>query len=89
MEVTYRFKGLDLVSRVSEELTTETEVCNIVQEYQTIPKALEWGEGEGMQKGKVWRGFTNSWGKKRNENQEAKGKKQPIESRDPENSKER
>ena len=51
VEVTYRFKGLDLVSRVPEELTTETEVCNIVQEYQTIPKALEWGRG--VQKGKV------------------------------------
>ena len=38
MEVTNRFKGLDLIDRVPEELWTE--VCNIVQEavIKTIPK---------------------------------------------------
>ena len=38
MEVMNRFKGLDLVHRVPEELWTE--VCNIVQEAvtKTIPK---------------------------------------------------
>ena len=38
MEVTNRFKGLDLIDRVLEELWTE--VCNIVQEAEikTIPK---------------------------------------------------
>ena len=38
MEVTNRFKGLDLIHRVSEELWTE--VFNIVQEavIKTIPK---------------------------------------------------
>ena len=38
VEVTNRFKGLDLVDRVPEELWTE--VCNIVQEMviKTIPK---------------------------------------------------
>ena len=38
MEVTNRFKGLDLVDRVPEELWTE--VCDIVQEtgIKTIPK---------------------------------------------------
>ena len=38
MEVMNRFKGLDLVDRVPEELWTE--VCNIVQEAvtKTIPK---------------------------------------------------
>ena len=38
MEVTNRFKGLDLIDRVSEELWTE--VCDIVQEAVTkiIPK---------------------------------------------------
>ena len=38
MEVTNRFKGLDLVDRVPEELWTE--VCNTVQEAETktIPK---------------------------------------------------
>ena len=38
MEVTNRFKGLDLIERVPEELWTE--VCDIVQEavIKTIPK---------------------------------------------------
>ena len=38
MEVTNRFKGLDLIDRVSEELWTE--VCDIVQEavIKTIPR---------------------------------------------------
>ena len=38
MEVTNRFKGLDLIDRVPEELWME--VCNIVQEVviKTIPK---------------------------------------------------
>ena len=38
MGVTNRFKGLDLIDRVLEELWTE--VCNIVQEAEikTIPK---------------------------------------------------
>ena len=38
MEVTYRFKGLDLLDRVPEELWTE--VNDIVQEtgHETIPK---------------------------------------------------
>ena len=38
MEVTNRFKGLDLIDRMPEELWTE--VCDIVQEavIKTIPK---------------------------------------------------
>ena len=38
MEVTNRFKGLDLIDRVPEELWTE--VCDILQEavIKTIPK---------------------------------------------------
>ena len=38
VEVTNRFKGLDLTDRVSEELWTE--VCDIIQEavIKTIPK---------------------------------------------------
>jgi len=38
MEMTNRFKGLDLIDRVPEELWTE--VCDIVQEavIKTIPK---------------------------------------------------
>ena len=36
VEVTNRFKGLDLIDRVLEELWME--VCNIVQEAVIIPK---------------------------------------------------
>ena len=54
MEVTNRFKGLDLVDRVPEELWTE--VCSIVQEVviKTIPKKKKckkskWLSEEGLQ----------------------------------------
>ena len=83
MEVTNRFKGLDLVDR-SEELWME--VYNIVQEVviKTIPK-------KNMQEGKVvaWGGYTNGWGRKKSERQGIKGKIYPNECRVPENSKER
>ena len=47
VEVTSRFKGLDPIDRVPEELWTE--VCDVVQEagIKTIPKKKE------MQKGKM------------------------------------
>ena len=65
VQVRNRFKGLDLIDRVPEEVWTE--VCNIVQEVviKTIPPKKE------MQKGKmvVWGSLTNSW-----ERREAKGK---------------
>ena len=54
MKVTNRFKGLDLIDRVSEELWTE--VCNIVQEagIKTIPKGqkckkAKWLSEEALQ----------------------------------------
>ena len=42
VEVTNRFKGLDLIDRVPEELWTA--VCDIVQEagIKTIPKKKKW-----------------------------------------------
>ena len=45
MEVTNRFKGLDLVDRVPEEL--HTEVHDIVQEVvnKTIPKKKKFKKG--------------------------------------------
>ena len=51
-----RFKGLDLIARVPEELSIE--VCNIVQE------AVNNHPQEKIQEGKVvvWGGFTMSWG---------------------------
>ena len=61
VKVTNRFKGLDLIDGVLEELWTE--VCEIVQEavIKIIPTEKE------IQKGKmvVWGGLTNSWEKKR------------------------
>ena len=55
VEVTNRFKGLDLIDRVPEELWTE--ICNIVQEVviKTIPKKkkckkAKWLSEEGLQR---------------------------------------
>ena len=54
MEVRNRFKGLDLIDRVPDELWTE--VCDIVQEtgIKTIPKIkkckkAKWLSGEAVQ----------------------------------------
>ena len=54
MEVTNRFKGLDLIDRVPKELWTE--VCDIVQEAEmkTIPekkkcKKAKWLSEEALQ----------------------------------------
>ena len=54
MEVRNRFKGLDLIVRVPDELWNE--VCDIVQEtgIKTIPtekkcKRAKWLSGEGLQ----------------------------------------
>ena len=79
MEVTSRFKGLDLIDRVSEELWTE--VHDIIQEAVTksIPrkkqcKKTKWLSEEASQIAEKGR--------------EAKGKDIPAECRAPENSKE-
>ena len=70
VEVRNRFKGLDLIDRVPEELWME--VCDTVQETgsKTIPMVFS------MQKSKmtVWGGLTNSCEKKRSEKQRSKGK---------------
>ena len=83
MAVTNRFKGLDLIDRVPEELWTE--VCDIVQEavIKTIPKkkkckTAKWLSEEALQ-----------IEKKRHERQRRKGKIYPSECRVPKNSKER
>ena len=79
VEVRNRFKGLDLIDRVPDELWTE--VHNIVQEtgIKTIPKEKK------MQKSKmlVWGGLTNSCEKKRSKKQRRKGKIYPFECRVP------
>ena len=70
VEVRNRFKGLDLIDRVPDELWME--VCDIVQEawIKNIPQEKE------MKKTKiaVWEGLTNSCEKKRSERQRRKGK---------------
>ena len=78
-----RFKGLDLIDRVPEELWTE--VPDIVQEagIKTIPKEkkckkAKWLSEEALQ-------ITV----KRSERQRRKGKIYPIECRVPKNSKKR
>ena len=84
LEVRNRFKGLDLIDRVPDELWNE--VCDTVQEtgVKTIPM-------EKMQKSKmaVWGGLTNSREKKRSEKPRRKGKIYPSECRVPKNSKKR
>ena len=70
VEVRNRFKGLDLIDRVPDELWTE--VRDIVQEtgIKTIPMEKK------CQKSKmaVWGGLTNSCEKKRSEKERRKGK---------------
>ena len=71
VEVRNRFKGLDLMDRVPDELWNE--VRDIVQETginQDHP------HGKEMQKSKmaVWGGLTNSCEEKRSEKQRRKGK---------------
>ena len=83
MELTNRFKGLDLIDREPEELWTE--VCDIVQEavIKPIPKKkkckkAKWLFDEALQ-----------IAEKRSERQRRKGKISPSECRIPKNSKER
>ena len=84
VEVKNRFKGLDLIDRVPDELWME--VCDIVQEtdIKTISR-------KKLKKSKmaVCRGLTNSCEKKRSQKQRREKKICPFECRVPENSKER
>ena len=83
VEVRNRFKGLDLIDRVPEELWTE--VHDIAQEagIKTIPrkqkcKKAKWLSEEGLQTAV-----------QRSERQRRKGKIYPFECRVPKNSKKR
>ena len=53
MEVKYRFKGLDLIDRVPDEL--RTEVCDIVQE--TGIKTIPWKRNAKKQNGSLGRPY--------------------------------
>ena len=83
MEVRTRFKGLDLIDRVPDELYTE--VRDIVQEtgIKTIPKKKK------CEKAKWLSEETLQIAVKRREKQRRKGKIYPSECRVPKNSKER
>ena len=85
MEVTKKFKGLDLIDRVPDELWTP--VHDIVQEtgIKTIPKKKKCKKSKMA----VWGGLTNSCEKKRSEKQRRNGKIYPFECRVPKNNKER
>ena len=73
VEVTNRFRGLDLIDRVPEELWTE--VCNIVQEavIKTIPKKKECKNAKWLSE--------ETRENKRSERQRRKGKIYPSECR--------
>jgi len=68
----YRFKGLDLIDRVPDELWNE--VRDIVQEtgIKTTPREKKCKKKKS--KMAVWGGLTNSCEKKRSKRQRRKGK---------------
>ena len=70
VEVTNRFKGLDMIDRMPDELWTE--VHDIIQEtgIKTIPMKKKCKQSKMV----VWGGLTNSCEKKRSEKQTRKGK---------------
>ena len=80
-----RFKGLDLIDRVPNELWTE--VYDIVRETGIKTTLME--KKYKKSKMAVWGGLTNSCELKRSERQREKGKIYPFEFRVPKNSKER
>ena len=78
MEVRNRFKGLDLIDRVPDELWTEAR--ETVQEtgIKTIPMENKYKKSKMA----VWGGLTNSCEKKTSKKQRRKGKVYPFECRD-------
>jgi len=74
VEVMNRFKGLDIVSSVPEELWTEGHDTLLEAVNKTIPPKKEEQEGKVI----IWGGFTNSWRMKRSEKQGRKGKVYPT-----------
>ena len=83
VEVRNRFKGLDLIDRVPDELWTE--VCDIVQETgsKNIPKEKKCKKGKWLFKEALQIAV------KRREEQRRKGKIYPFECKVPKNSKDR
>ena len=85
VEVRNRFKGLDMIDRVPDELWNE--VHDIVQEtgIKTILREKKCKKAKWLSGG----GLTNSCEKKRSKKQRRKGKMYPFECRVPKNSKKR
>ena len=85
VEVRNRFKGLDLIDRVPDELWTE--VHDIVQKtgMKTIPMEKKCKQAKMA----VWGSLTNSCEKKRSKKQRRKGNIYASECRVPKNSRER
>ena len=83
MKVTNRFKGLDLIDRVLEELWTE--ISDIVQEavIKTIPKKKKYNKAKWLSEEAL------QIVEKRSERQRRNGKVYPSEFRVPKNSNER
>ena len=88
VEVRNRFKGLDLMDRVPDELLTE--VHDIIQEtgIKTIPMEKKCKKAKWLSE-VVCRGLTNSCEKKRSKKQRREVKISPFECRIPKNSQER
>ena len=84
VEVRNRFKGLDLIDRVPDEL--RVDIRDTVQEtgIKTIPQK----KNSKKSKMAVYGGITNSCENKRSEKQRRKGKIYPFECRVPKNTKE-
>ena len=89
MEVTKRFKGLDLIDRVPEELCTE--VHDIVQEtgIKTIPKKKKCKKAKWLSEEVLQIAVKRKAQEKRSKKQRSNGKIYPFECRVPKNSKER
>ena len=83
MEVSNRFKGLDLIEYLKNY---GGRFLTLYRKWWSKPSPRKRNA-----KGKVvvWGGLTNSWEKKRNERQRRKGNIYPSECRVPKNSKER
>ena len=83
VEVTNRFKGLDLLERVPEELWTEVHGIVQVAVIKTIPKKKKCKKAKWLSEDAL------QIAEKRSERQRRKGKIYPFESRDSKNNKER
>ena len=74
VEVRNRFKGLDLIDRVPDELWNEVHDIGQETGIKTIPMEKKCQKEMPKSKRAVWGGLTNSCEKKRSEMQRGKGK---------------